>query len=409
MSVASGRPPRLSGVLLFCICIPLFSCSPEKPTSDSPGFNWSTGGSAANGGSSNNGGTEASSSGFPQSTGSGGTTATTDTGVSPSDTEKCAGVNVQVSRIKPWMLFVVDRSGSTEWEYPGATNRWQALYDALMAPNEGVINKLQSQAYFGIVLFDGGEQNSIVINELLCILDPSNPACVDAGISAGCPRLITVAPALNNYAKIDEAYRPAGPGGGTPTALALAHAYSLVPPQQQILDEKIGPQFVVLCTDGEPNGCANTSTGTATGEEYDFQGPVDEVTKASANGIKTFVVGIAVETVAKDHLSQLATIGATGSSVFTPANKDDLVSAITQIVGGAIGCKVELNGSVVAGKECSGYVNLNSQKLVCNDPNGWKLVDNNHIELLGTACQTFLTDPAAILYAGFPCDAFILK
>jgi hypothetical protein len=323
-----------------------------------------------------------------------------------SDLEKCAGANVQVSRIKPWLLFVVDRSGSTEWEYPGSSSRWQALYDALMAPNEGVISKLQSQAYFGIVLFDGGESD--IFSELLCILTPNDPACVDAG-APGCPRLITVPPALNNYAKIGEAYRPAGPGGGTPTALALAHAYSLVPPQKQVLDQKVGPQFVVLCTDGEPNGCANTSTGTATGEEFDFQGPVDEVTKAAATGIKTFVVGIAVETQAKDHLGQLATIGATGSSVFTPANKDDLVNAISQIVGGAIGCKVELNGSVTVGKECSGHVNLNSNQLACNDPNGWKLVDKNHIELLGTACQTFLNDAAAILDAGFPCDAFTLE
>jgi hypothetical protein len=304
------------------------------------------------------------------------------------------------------MLFVIDRSGSTDWEYPGSTSRWQALYDALMAPNAGVISKLQSQAYFGVVLFDGGESD--IFNELLCMLTPNDPACVDAG-TPGCPRLITVPPALNNYAKIDAAYRPAGPGGGTPTALALAHAYSLVPPQQQVLDLKVGPQYVVLCTDGEPNGCANTSTGTTTGEQYDFQGPVDEVTKAAAKGIKTFVVGIAVEAAAKDHLTQLATIGATGSSVFTPANKDDLVNAISQIVGGAIGCKVELNGTVVAGKECSGYVNLNSQKLPCNDPNGWKLVDKNHIELQGTACQTFLTDGAAILDAGFPCDAFTLQ
>ena len=176
-----------------------------------------------------------------------------------------------------------------------------------------------------------------------------------------------------------------------------------------MLDSEIGPQYVVLCTDGEPNGCANTSTGTTTGEEFDFQGPVDEVTKAAANGIQTFVVGIAVEAEAQNHLSQLATIGATGSPVFTPANKDDLVNAITQIVGGAIGCKVELNGTVVPGKECSGYVDLNSKKLTCNDPDGWKLVDQNHIELLGSACVTFQTDPKAILSAGFPCDAFTLE
>jgi hypothetical protein len=412
MTSASGHSRRLLRVLLCFVSIPLFSCSPEKPISSDPGFSWITDAAAAgtsapgsvgtSGAGTGIGSGAAGSPGFGQSIGNGGTAAVS----TVNEMEKCAGVNVQVSRIKPWMLFVIDRSGSTEWEYSGSTSRWQALYDALMAPNSGVIAKLQSQAYFGVVLYDGGDQNDV--NTILCLINPNDPSCQDTGTST-CPRLITVAPALNNYTAIDTAYKPAGPGSSTPTALALAHAYSLVPSQQQVLDKKIGPQYVVLCTDGEPNGCENTSSGTSTGEEYDFQGPIDEVTKAAVNGIETFVVGIAVETAAQNHLSQLATIGATGSSVFTPAGKDDLVNAITQIVGGAIGCKVELNGTVTQGKECSGYVNLNSQKLTCNDPNGWKLVDKNHIELLGSACQTFLSDTAAILDAGFPCDAFALE
>jgi hypothetical protein len=327
-------------------------------------------------------------------TSSGTSTITTgdDTNTSGSISDKpnglCATANVQASRIKPSILFVVDRSLSTQQSYSGSGSRWQAMYDALMDPNEGLIKKLQSVAYFGMVLYDSGDN------------------------STSCPRLLQVDPKLDNYDAINQVYSAATPAGFTPTALALEAAYKLVP--KQTLDLQIGAQFVILCTDGEPNGCGESNGGGIFGgwlggiPPTDYQGPIDQVTAAAKAGIRTYIIGISVTGEAQTHLEQLAGLGKTGAPAFSPASKNELVDALSQVVGGAIGCQVALNGAVTLGQECTGYVELNSKSLGCNDPNGWKLADESHIELQGLSCKSFMNDPKAIINAGFPCEVFTI-
>jgi hypothetical protein len=222
--------------------------------------------------------------------------------------------------------------------------------------------------------------------------------------------LVITQPALNNHAAIDAQYQISLPGGTTPTALALEAAYKLLP-DQQVLDQQVGPQFVILCTDGLPNGCMDTF-GIP-----DQQGPIDQLTAAAKRGIKTYVVGVAAKNDldaggalnAQAYLEELAKYGNTGSPAFSPATKGDLVAALSKIIGGAVGCNVKLNGTVVAGQECSGTVLFNSQPLECNGANGWKLVSSSEIELQGTSCQKFKDDPAAIVNATFPCNSFVLE
>lgn len=328
----------------------------------------------------------------------------------------CAGANARASRIKPTVLFVVDRSGSTADAYPGSTNKWQAMYDALMEPKDGVISKLQSVAHFGMVLFDGGDLGGVAIatgimDIIACVMDPT--MCPDAAVpadGAACPRLVIEEPALNNRDAIDAKYIVSLPGGTTPTKLALEAAYKLLPDQQS-LDKRVGERFVILCTDGLPNGCTDFNT-------MDHAGPIEQLQMAAKRGIKTYVVGVAAKSdsdagggagEAQAYLDELATHGNTGSPAFSPATKGDLVASLTEIIGGAVGCSVTLNGSVVAGQECSGKVDLNSQALECNGANGFKLVSASQIELQGTACQKFKNDPAAIVNASFPCSAFVLE
>ena len=322
----------------------------------------------------------------------------------------CAGANARASRIKPTVLFVVDRSSSTADAYQGSSSRWQAIYDALMDPKAGVISKLQSIIFFGVVIFDGPIAGGVgnIVNNVFCII-PGMPCTTDAGATqdtaGSCPELTIVNPALNNFTAIDQEYKALGPGGTTPTALSLEAAYKLIKGgNQSTLDQGAqGPAFVVLCTDGQPNGCMDT-LGVP-----DQQGPIDQLTAAAKNGIKTYVVGVAADAEAQAYLDKLATYGDTGQPAFSPASKGELVKALTQIVGGAVGCKVKLNGAVVAGQECSGSVQLNSQPLECNAANGWKLASESEIELQGNACQQFMNDPQAIVNASFPCNAFVLK
>jgi hypothetical protein len=268
-----------------------------------------------------------------------------------------------------------------------------------------------------MVLYDGGEATQQFQNAVCAFLPQLCPPAAGAGGSgpdagtpaAACPRLLQVNPALNNYNPINAQYANAGPGGSTPTALALDAAYKLVPAQQQIPDQNVGPAYVILCTDGEPNGCQDPSAWASGGLQTDYQGPINEVTEAANSGIKTFVVGIAVNAQAQAHLEDLARIGNTGSPAFSPASKDELVQRLTEIVGGAIGCEVTLNGTVTVGQECTGEVQLNGQPLACNGPDGWILKDASHIELQGQSCRSFMNDPNAVLHAGFPCGVFVIE
>jgi hypothetical protein len=333
----------------------------------------------------------------------------------------CADVTVTASRVKPWVLFVVDRSGSTAESFPGSNSKWQALYDALMAPGTGVIPTLESVAYFGMVLYDGGERSAAgwtnAVTSLICLIpglcpDGGLPAGgtggaggTDGGPEAACPRLIQIPPALNNALAIDAEYSIAGPGGSTPTALALEAAYQIVTDAKlNAPDTEQGPQFVILCTDGEPNGCDGGGNNNT-----DYQGPINAVTAATANGIKTFVVGIAVNQQAQAHLDELAVLGDTGSPAFSPTTSDELVQRLTEIMGGAVGCQVKLNGTVTPGEECTGEVYLNGIQRECNGADGWRLADESHIELLGASCDEFMTNTDSILTAGFPCGVFKIE
>jgi hypothetical protein len=294
----------------------------------------------------------------------------------------CADVTVSASRVTPVVTFVVDGSSSMDRTFQNSRdNRWDVMVSTL----EDVTSRLQSIVLFGMVLFSGPANN--------------------------CPDLRTVDPALNNYdavAQVLQSYRPTtSPPRYTPTALALDAAYALQP-DMGIPDRNMGPHFIILCTDGNPNSCEAANNQFATGDPpSEFDGPVASVTNGYEEGIKTFIISLASEGPEyEQHLADLAEIGNPGTPAFSPSTQDALVAKLEEIVGGALGCKVALNGKVTVGQECNGEVILNSQSLPCNDPNGWRLDDERHIELLGTACDQFMKNTAAVLEAGFPCDTF---
>jgi hypothetical protein len=108
-------------------------------------------------------------------------------------------------------------------------------------------------------------------------------------------------------------------------------------------------------------------------------------------------------------LDEVAEIGNPGTPSFSPATKSDLAAKIKEIVGQALTCEIEIKGKVTASEACRGTVTLNSQKLDCDGANGWKLKDETHIELRGTACTTLKNDSKVQLKATFPCDAVVIR
>jgi hypothetical protein len=261
--------------------------------------------------------------------------------------------------------------------------RWAALRNALIDPQNGVVPKLQNIVQFGLVVF--GTQPKCPI--------PGEP----------------VTPALNNLAKIQPMIPTVQPGMYTPTGPALDWVYDNLIVQNQP-DGNLGPQIVILATDGEPNSCG----GGAGGRQQvttNYQPVIDAVNKGTMKGVTTYMISLAdAAGTFHDHLQELANLGnpsANGAAkLYTPGSPQELEDALGQLVGGAVGCDIALNGTIATGSECDGTVTLNGAALGCNKPDGWKLIDESHIRLQGAAC-TKLKDQNGAVEAKFPCSVFV--
>lgn len=376
----------IAGLLAVGLLVAVAGCSAESDD-----------GSGSGAGSNNFG-----NSGGAGTTGIGsGAGAGTDTGIGIGSAgtgthsgQGCATADVRAARVTPTIWLVVDGSGSMDEAF-GASTRWIALREALMEASTGVVPVLQAAVVWGMVMYDG----PIDIGSFI-------PGLFGGGAGTGggtCPRLVVVEPMLNNFPNIDPAYPAAPLGGSTPTHKALEAVVTRLQNQPQTLDmPEVGPTYVVLATDGQPNDfCGGTAAA-------DPAGAVLAATQTiAATGTPLFVISLAGGDAAlQAHLEQVAMAGGTGKPPFTPMSKDELVQTFQDIIGGAVGCDVRLNGKVTPGSECQGYVNIGGVDLPCNDPNGWRLKDEQTVEITGTWCDAFKADTSAMLHASFPCDVF---
>jgi hypothetical protein len=184
------------------------------------------------------------------------------------------------------------------------------------------------------------------------------------------------------------------------------------------------PVYVILATDGAPNDiCVNGSGGDGSVQR---QGVIAAVDRGTAAGITTWVISLADGDAALQmHLDEVARHGDPknpGAHTFSPTNPDELLMTLAQLLGGAVGCHIALNGTVTVGQECLGTVEQNGAALNCCEqpqpgafrcggaptaaPSGWQLSDPRSIELVGDACAKFLLGTGSVLSARFPCRVF---
>ncbi len=304
----------------------------------------------------------------------------------------CADGVVRTRRVAPRVVLVLDGSCSMSTNYPAngqasATRctdnqrgRWAALRNSLIHPESGVVTKLQSIVEFGVAVY--GTQPS-------CPL-PTAP----------------VQPALNNLPMIQARIPSVQPGMYTPTGPALDWVYDNMI-EAEGPDRRNTAQVVILATDGEPNSCGGGSGQVTT----NYQPSIDAVRKGSAKGATTYVISLAdASGPFHDHLQELANLGnpaANGSAMlYEPSSPAQLEANLSSLVGAAVSCEIELNGAVDPASACTGVVTLDGAVLGCNAPNGWALVDQSHIRLQGTACDTLKNNTDADVEARFSCTAF---
>jgi hypothetical protein len=324
----------------------------------------------------------------------------------PPDANNCGSVDISAARILPTVMLVVDGSGSmVENAYPADSfdagmgfppamvpndkTRWYAIRKALVDPTNGVVPKLQHLVKFGLAIF---------------------------GTMPTCPLPTPIIdPLLDNSPAITSAMPDTAPGLFTPTGPALSMIVDRLPdPTSTGPDQKaVGPQIIVLATDGDPNTCGDGDFATAAMTNY--QPSIDAAHKLKDKHLRMYVISVG-EDAGKAHLQQMANIGAglddgasPGAMVYYPEDPAALASTLEMLIGKELPCDVELTGrGVKMGSECKGTVTLNGQVLECNGADGWSLTDSSHIALKGAACAAFKdATTEAMLHGTFPCDAIV--
>ena len=281
----------------------------------------------------------------------------------------CPEVTFTATQVTPSIGLLLDQSGSM-YDDLGTTGveRFRAMRDALVG-QDGVVTQLESQAYFGSMLYTTGNS---------------------------CPIVDAVPRALNNAdairASIDS--RLGGGDGATPTPAAIdsmVAAFAAAPPPAG------SPPIIVLATDGLPNSCSgagNTETQSVAAARASY-----------AAGIPLYVLAI---NVADKHFQDLADAGqGKPNAKYYPANDAaQLAAAFRAIISGAISCDLSITGTIDESQAQSGTVKLNGTTLTYGTD--WQLIGGSTIRLLAGACSTLKSSPNPQVDASFPCGAVIL-
>jgi hypothetical protein len=297
--------------------------------------------------------------------------------------------------------------------YGSVPTRWQALSDALMDAQRSPVLSLENKVRWGFAAYtaDGNDTQGVA-----------------------CPILDQVPIRFGNYADIQAEYARLSTIGRpsfkaeTPTGESL----SAVADQLAAYSEP-GPKFIIVATDGEPDDCRVHDPQC--GQDL----AIAAAQRAYRNGIVSFVIGIGNE-VGEAHLGDLANAGrglpvtapsgdfinvclnggyatqtatyaaagqaAGNATYYRPADPAALEAAFLDIIQSVRTCNFELNAQVDLAKAYQGSVVLDDVDLGYDVADGWRMVNETQIEIVGEACTRILSDSRRIEIS-FPCDVAV--
>jgi hypothetical protein len=308
--------------------------------------------------------------------------------VEVADGDACADIQFEVTNVIPTVVLLIDRSASMSEEdldtaNPGVS-RWDALKTALLDP-AGAVAGLQDHVRFGVVFYAGGARG-----DTCPVLD-----------QGGDPATL-MPPRTGLLADFTTYFQPLDTLPDTPTGESVAFTAD-----ELTAFTEVGPKFIVLATDGEPDLCADRQ------EPSGRDRSLAEVTAAYASDISTFVISVGTD-VAEAHLSEIANAGQGFPPGDMPAmprfyqvtTQQALADAFEQIITGTRSCSMSLNGEIDPKLADRGQVLLDGAPVPQSDTDGWRVVDGSTIELVGSACQA-IQDGEHALSASFPCEVIV--
>jgi len=238
------------------------------------------------------------------------------------------------------ILFVIDGSGSMCDTF-GTATRWTALRSALLAPMTGIIPRLETEAQFGLMIYDG---NIDPMASSMATMGSPSPACAGLGGFGNmqCPRLTQVPPKFGNSGPIGQMFPNKEPGGSTPTHKAMDLAVNQMMMSAAGKDPLSSPHFIILATDGQPNDiCTGGIGGDGSAQK---QAVIAAVDRAVGAGIRTFVISLAGNDAGLEaHLAEVAKHGDPmnpAARTFSPMTPEDLQMALRTVLSSALGCVI---------------------------------------------------------------------
>ncbi len=358
------RSTRTWFCALSAVCIAVASCGGGAAATDA-GTGTSTGSGIATAATIGAGDSEPTA-GSGSGTASGGMRLDIGDGTTAT-TGSCADTDVKFEAQTPTVLLLIDQSGSMTDDF-GGSDRWQAVYDALLDPDEGLVPDLEDKIRFGMALYTSFEGDQ----------------------GGECPVITATTPALNNYAAIEASYDAAKPEDETPTGESIAAVTPTL-----VLDPSPGNKVIVLATDGEPDTCAEPNP------QNGQQQSVDAAAAAFEQGVRIYVISVGDE-VSDQHLQDVANAGVgvgqgDPDAPFYKANDAQaLAAAFAEIVEGVRDCKLDLDGKVAEGGEAECQVTVNGMSVPFGTADGWQLNGPSEVELVGEACDAIQDGDVAV-------------
>lgn len=354
------------------------------------------------------------------------------TGGTEGDSATCATATPEIRRRRPRVIVLIDRSGSMCDAIDGSEssgisngvcgslsggkqNRWEILKEILIGtPAEisggggGFIKDRDNEVMFGLVTYTFPTENP----------DNNNaPQCPSLEQTA-----TPILPSLQigtSYTKVLQSFYPsANPIGETPTGDSIVKLVNELtqPWGGNPVPSSEDPIVILLATDGKPDRCEKLNPNSRGGNPEAFTEAEQAVQVAYGKNIKTYVLFIGTDDPDEDHLRVMANRGqgynandTTADRWYQATTKQELNQFVGTIVDEQIRCDYDLTtGTIDLSRACEGTVTINNNPtpLKCNDPNGWRAVDADTIEVVGQACDDLRASPNPSLNATFPCGVF---
>ena len=376
-----------------------------------------TGGGAGTG---TTGGTGGSSSGGTDM----GTAATAgETGVDACAalTGLCGGAKVEANLRIVNMLLVIDKSGSMTDPF-GSDDKWTALKSALGT----ALTNVRTEMNFGMIMYPYSVLHSIP-------LDNCGDTCCEVDDTAAAVT-VPVAPGTVSVMQIGDQLESTTPGGGTPTAKALAAAYDYF--KNGAGASLAGDNYVLLATDGGPNcnpdltcegdTCTTNLDGQCTNSSncckpdksriqcLDADSVLAELEGLAAINVPTFVVGLPGTQQYSTYLDQFAEAGAvpnpTGDTKYYDVSAANGVQGLVDVFETITTQLVRSCNIPLADPPTTDLVNVAIDcTLVPHDSpdgSGWVLdppVDPTQVILSGPVCDRLQANGAKRLDVIFGC------